>query len=301
MALADLYLWRSSFLAKNEWQQAADWADTVISSGLWALSADYLATFRPSNKGNAEEIFVITNSGVDPRTSSIFQLFYYPRDWGLDMGQGGGWGLIHPTAWFLNSYRSGDYRRDAGTDYTSRTAYIAGGCGRSGLCATPLADGPMPFKYRKSDDGANWQLNDVDVPLYRFAEAYLIRAEARNELGNAAGAIADLNVIRARARQGTGAEARPEPADYPNAGDTLGVRDAIFMERAWELAFEAKRWWDLVRRDTEEPGYWASSLSAHDPNSTALRPLDPNYKRFPIPKGQIDVNPALRSCQNPGY
>ena len=70
---------------------------------------------------------------------------------------------------------------------------------------------------------------------------------------------------------------------------------------AWELAFETKRWWDLVRRDSEEPGYWASTLSAHDPNATALHPLDPIYKRFPIPQGQIDVNPALRSCQNPGY
>ena len=301
MALADLYLWRSSFMGKNEWQQAADWADSVIASGVWALSSDYLATFRPSNKGNREEIFVITNSGVDGRTSNIFQLFYYPRDWGLDMGQGGGWGLIHPTDWFLNSYRPGDYRRDTDTNYTARAAYVSGGCGLSGLCATPLADGAMPWKYRKSDNGAAWPLGDVDVPLYRFAEAYLIRAEARNELNDAAGATADLNVIRARARQGTGAESRVEPADYPNPGDTLGLRDAIFMERAWELAFETKRWWDLVRRDSEEPGYWASTLSAHDPNATALHPLDPIYKRFPIPQGQIDVNPALRSCQNPGY
>src|SRR6266496_3348569 len=97
MALADLYLWRSTYMLKNEWRQASDAAKRVIDSGLWSLNADYLRAFRPSNKGNREMIFVIANSGVNSRTGTIFQLFYYPRDWGLDRGQGGGWGLIHPT------------------------------------------------------------------------------------------------------------------------------------------------------------------------------------------------------------
>lgn len=305
MALADLYLWRSSFLGTNQWQQAADWADSVILSGVWALNDDYVKTLAPSNKGNREMIFVITNSGVDSRTSSIFQLFYYPRDWGLDLGQGGGWGLIHPTDWFWNSYRPGDYRRDSGVDYTSSAAYVSGGCGLSGDCGdnpdSTLADGPMPWKYRKSDGGATWWLGDVDVPLYRYAETLLIYAEAQNELGNVGVAAQYLNLVRARARKGTGAENRPEPADYPTSGDTLGLRDAIYMERAWELAFEAKRWWDLVRRDTQDAGFWMNSLRDHDPNAEATHPLDVIYKRFPIPQGQIDANPALRSCQNPGY
>src|SRR3989441_5263803 len=141
MALADLYLWRSSYMQKNEWQQASDAAKRVIDSGLWSLNADYLRAFRPSNKGNKEMIFVIANSGVNSRTGSIFQLFYYPRDWGLDRGQGGGWGLIHPTTWFWNSYAAGDYRRDGGTDYTSNAAYVTRGCGLSNLCAPPLAHG----------------------------------------------------------------------------------------------------------------------------------------------------------------
>ena len=61
MALADLYLWRSSFMQKNEWQLASDWADSVIVSGLWGLNDDYIKTFLPSNKGNREEILVIAN------------------------------------------------------------------------------------------------------------------------------------------------------------------------------------------------------------------------------------------------
>jgi hypothetical protein len=290
MALADLYLWRSTFLMKNEWQQASDWAKEVIDSGVWSLNNDYIKTFLPSNKGNPEMIFVITNTGREARSSSPWQLFYYPRDWGID--QWGGWGLIHPTTWFWNTYAAGDYRREAG--------YIAGGCSGGGMCIQQFADGPMPWKYRKSDNGANWPLGDVDAPLYRFAEAILFYAEAQNELGNATEAVTFLNKIRERARRGTGAENRAEPANYTGPLDVLSVRNAIYMERAWELAFEGKRWFDLVRRDSREPGYWLASLDQHDPNAKSVHPvISPHKKRFPIPQTQINANPSL--TQNPGY
>ena len=301
MALADLYLWRSSYMGTNEWQQASTWAKTVIDAGTWALNDDYIETFRPSNEGNSEMIFVLTNTGVEQRTSNVFQLFYYPRDWGLDLGQGGGWGLIHPTDWFWNSYLSGDHRRSTGEDFTSEAAYVSGGCSVSGICVAEFGDGPMPWKYKKSDGGATWWLGDVDVPLYRFAEAILMYGEAENELGNSSVAIAQINRIRARARNGTGSENRASPADYSGATDKLSVREATYMERAWELAFEAKRWFDLVRRDGLEPGYWLNSLRNHDPAAESQGSLtgEEHRKRFPIPQGQIDANPAL--CQNAGY
>ncbi|HEV8380281.1 MAG TPA: RagB/SusD family nutrient uptake outer membrane protein [Gemmatimonadales bacterium] len=310
MALADLYLWRSSFMGTNEWQQASDWAKKVIDSGRWSLQQDYLSTFLPKNKGNGEMIFMITNSGVTTNARSLFQLFYYPRDWGLDQGQGGGWGLIHPTTWFWNSYPPGDYRRTVDTGFAATSAYVRGGCSASGLCPATspapndtFADGPMPYKYRKTDNGLNWMLNDIDTPLFRYAEAILIYAEAQNELGNSATAITYLNMIRARARQGTGAESRPEPHDYTAAElpDQPSVRDAIFMERMWEFAFEAKRWFDLVRRDSEsgQSGYWMTSLLTHDPNANLGGKVVEYRKRFPIPQGQITANPSL--CQNTGY
>jgi hypothetical protein len=72
------------------------------------------------------------------------------------------------------------------------------------------------------------------------------------------------------------------------------------MERAWELAFEGKRWFDLVRRDSREPGFWLMSLDRHDPNSKSVHPvISPHKKRFPIPQAQINANPSL--TQNPGY
>jgi len=291
MALAELYLWRSSFMKKDEWRLASDAAKRVIDSGVWRLNDDYFGTFRPANRGNREMIFVITNTGKDARTSSALQLLYYPRDWGID--QWGGWGLIHPTNWHLDSFQPGDYRKDAG--------FLGGGCSGGGQCITAFADGPMPRKYIvKSDNGATWGLGDFDVPLYRYAEALLFYAEAQNELGNSAEAVRYLNMVRARARKGTGAESRAAPADYAGPTDRLSLREAIYMERNWELQFEAKRWWDLVRRDGLERGYWARTLRANDgANAERLRPLSEHKKRFPIPTAQIVANPAL--TQNPGY
>jgi hypothetical protein len=308
MALADLYLWRSSFMNKNEWQQASDWAKRVIDDVTWSLNNNYLNTFRPQFKGNREMILYVTNSGVTTNVRSLFQLFYYPRDWGLDQGQGGGWGLIHPTDWFYNSYIPGDYRRSTGSGFTTDSAYVNGGCSVSGLpsgcsASSSFGDGVMPYKYKKSDNGANWTLNDVDTPLYRLAEAILIYAEAQNELNNTTVAVQYLNLIRARARRGTGSQSRTEPHDYgTGAGEAItqaAVRDAIYMERAWEFAFEGKRWFDLVRRDTQEPGFWQTSLQAHDPNASRSGPIAAHKKRFPIPQTQIDANPSL--TQNPGY
>jgi hypothetical protein len=69
----------------------------------------------------------------------------------------------------------------------------------------------------------------------------------------------------------------------------------------------------LVRRDARDPGSWANSLVAHDSISARQDSLNvrdgmrrvttaqaqPFKKRYPIPQGQIDANPAL--CQNAGY
>src|SRR5438132_1572209 len=206
MALADLYLWRASFLKRSaEWQNASDWAKKVMDSGDWGLSADYISTFLPSNKGNREMIFYVAASGVDSRSSSGWLVnFYFPRDFGLSTG--GGWGAGHPTDWHYNQYQPGDYRKEAG--------YRSGGCRWDGFCVTAFKDGPLPWKYRPTNNGSDGGKCDVDIPLYRFAEAILIYAEAQNELGNSGVAVQYVNMIRARARNGTGAENRASPADY---------------------------------------------------------------------------------------
>jgi hypothetical protein len=109
--------------------------------------------------------------------------------------------------------------------------------------------------------------------LIRIAELYLIRAEARAQLNKLPEAILDLNAVRAR-------------ADVPptTATTQAGLIQAIEDENNIEFAFEAHRWFDLVR--TERAG-------------AVLGVTNKNYWLFPIPYSDIQSDPDV--VQNPGY
>lgn len=112
-------------------------------------------------------------------------------------------------------------------------------------------------------------------PAYviRIAELYLIRAEARARQNNIDGALADLNAVRKRA--GIANFSSTSSAD---------ILQAIADENSIEFAFEAHRWFDLVR--TKQAG-------------KVLGLTNTNYWLFPIPYADILSDPDV--VQNPGY
>lgn len=78
-----------------------------------------------------------------------------------------------------------------------------------------------------------------DYILYRYADLVLMKAEAKNALGQ--DPTVEMNLIRQRA-YGTSFP----PRTFVN-GTKQQNDDAILKERLFELALEGKRWWDLVR------------------------------------------------------
>jgi len=79
--------------------------------------------------------------------------------------------------------------------------------------------------------------NSCNWIVYRYADVLLMKAEALSQLGRFSDALAIINEIRNR-------------ADVPplNIADSkTAYEDAIMDERALELAFEGKRWFDLLR------------------------------------------------------
>ncbi|GAB3641474.1 RagB/SusD family nutrient uptake outer membrane protein [Spirosoma arcticum] len=118
-----------------------------------------------------------------------------------------------------------------------------------------------------------------NIVLIRLAEMYLIRAEARAQQGKLAPAVADLNVLRTRAKA-------PAIAVAAQAEMLLAVE----RERVYELAFEGHRWYDLVRT-----GRAQAVVSAFSSNWNS------RYELWPIPQSEIQQNPTLRGQQNPGY
>jgi hypothetical protein len=112
---------------------------------------------------------------------------------------------------------------------------------------------------------------DNSAYIVRFAEMYLIRAEA---LGNLKG-LADLNFLRQK--RGLAVLA---PIQVSTSNDFI---NAILNERRAELNFEGHRYFDLARKRKIK-----SVLNIEDFRSV-----------FPIPNREIIANPNLK--QNPGY
>jgi len=126
-----------------------------------------------------------------------------------------------------------------------------------------------------------------DVFVIRFAELYLIAAEAEFNLGNPAAAVPYLNVIRTRA-----AKAGKVPEMQLTAAQV--TLDLILDERGREFAGEQIRWFDLKRS-----GKLLERVKAYNPNALSIQ--DFNLVR-PIPRTQIDaVTNKEEFKQNPGY
>lgn len=271
--LADIHLYR------GDWQKAADYAKQVIDLGVYSLVPDYIKVFLPEYENGPEHIFTLqAEIGSAP---SRFTNAYNPRE--LPRGKGGGNGIAIPTLWQYNSYIAGDYRQEV----NYRQTWVDG---NGKVWNLPR---PHIWKYRPSSV-SNINNGDVNPVVYRYGEILLIYAEALNELGRPNEAVRYLNMIRARARNGTGNEQRAQPADYSGPMDKASLRNAILQERAWELAHEpGKRWFDLKRQGVD---YFMSQIAAHDPQAVGLEPTD---MLWPIPLTETNVNPNIQ--QNPGY
>lgn len=136
--------------------------------------------------------------------------------------------------------------------------------------------------HNVSSEGYNSQgyFSDIDFPLIRLGEIYLIHAEACFRMGDYMGAMERLEPLAQRA--GTGTVVDPS-LDY------------ILAERSRELMWEAHRRTDLIRF-----GKWISGYDwTYKGGVFQGQDLPPHYDLFPIPVEELSMNPNL--MQNPGY
>ena len=159
--LARVYLYR------QQWQQAYDAANAVITSGQYSLVSDPNKVFLD---GSSEAIWQL------PTKTSYYEVAD-ARDFSSQYGAA----PYYPvTPFLLNAFEPGDLRMK---DWLGQ--YVSGG--------NTLY---YPYKYKNVQSSAP---TVEDIMLLRLAEQYLIRAEASAELGNGAAALADLNIVRSRA------------------------------------------------------------------------------------------------------
>lgn len=162
---------------------------------------------------------------------------------------------------------------------------------------------PHPTKWGAYDPADDFGYAMVkDFPMMRFAEAYLLRAEARMRQGDTQGAASDINVLRDRAFK----ESR-EAESNPNLGKVEASQmniDFILDERIRELVGEENRRFTLMRTGelTNRVNMMMTDKWKETEPTKQITGYDPaKHILLPIPLSNIQLNKDAELVQNHGY
>lgn len=259
------------YLTAKDWGNASLTASKVIDSKEYSLHADYTSNFKEVNKNGKESVFEVQFYKKSTVENSQMVLSGLPGIQGLFNA---GVEIMLPTTDLLNSFETGDYRKDA-TFFDHYWSYTFE---------------PHIWKYWDQDayKPAATSQSGADFMVMRYSEILLIYAEALNEVngGPTTEAYDAVNQVRNRARNGI-PDVLPDLAGL----DQDAFREAVINERRHEFVSEGQRWYDLVRTGTLIESVKRAKGDIANPTAT-------NYL-FPIPQRELDNNKNLK--QNEGY
>jgi starch-binding outer membrane protein, SusD/RagB family len=257
-------------LNSKEWQEAADFSQQVIDLNRYQLIPDYTEVFAVDNEGNDEMIWVHVKEAQN--NSHFINATTIPTDFPMPNPNNTVFAAI-TTLFdeFVNSFEDGDSRTDLiVTEYTNTAGEHVQLLGN---------DASVPLKY-EFDPNANGQNAGNDIPVIRYADILLTRAEALNEINGPTQESIDLiNMVRERA-----GVAQINLGDFSQES----LRNHIFQERYWEFYWE-----QMWREDQIRQGVFISKANERGVNAQEHNRL------FPIPQQVINANPEVE--QNPGY
>ncbi len=163
----------------------------------------------------------------------------------------------------------------------------------------PVAKSWFITKFRDTSSAASaLGYGGNDFILMRYADVILMLAEVNLYLGDIPAATNFLNEVRARSQRPLYAAMLANP-DYSAKYPTLKL--AILHERRVELAFENRRWFDLLRffNDAELKAFMTGK-SQDDYGISNLKNFGTKDRFYPIPFDEYKLNPE-KMWQNPGY
>ena len=292
MLLAKLYLNAEVYTGQARYADARQAAERVITSGAYSLDDTYLHNFLADNHTSPEIIFAVPFDGLATRTYGGTTFIAHASVGGSmdagDYGLNGGWWGIRATPQLVGKFPGGA----SSADTRASSIFYTNGQSLQINSLSNFTDGYGVPKYQNVTStgavGSNTEFPDIDYPMFRLADAYLMYAEAvlRNGGGTRAQALAYVNELRERAY-----------------GDASGnITDAqltlafILDERARELFMEGHRRTDLIRYGLFTGGQY---LWAFKGGIAAGAATDAHLDLYPIPANELLANPKLE--QNPGY
>lgn len=301
--------------------------------------APYMALFGECSEALGESIFEIQHTKSKDNGNCEIPYFYGCAD---DKGTfkigllsaskylAGGTSILKGDSYL---YSKGDFRRvtymnaQFADEKNDKYAIVKYGYGASKEDRRKLTDsnednirfGKVTFTFWKnSSDGgrSRFSENQVNWIVYRMSDVMLMKAEAlalRNEPEDLQKAFQLVNVVNLRSQTrhpyGDGL-LFPDKADVPQLADYTtaeAMYKLVLDERQREFAFEAKRWYDLVRfalhyNSTDEMLTIIEKANNMPETKTEYRMKMASINKlfFPIAEREINVSNGTL-VQNPAY
>lgn len=333
----------------TRWQKAAATLRKIIDLGIYKLQPTILDLWTEATNGNPEVIFDFQMSKQNGgRREGLFGPVFVK-------GVQSSWGNMQPTQELVDDYCMADGLPisesplyDPQKPYENRekrfyqSILYDGSMWQGEEIITRVGVGsPNEIDTSSSSDVSNTgyytrktldeSVNGADnlqmgngmanYIFFRYADVLLMYAEALLESGDVNGAIEWLDKVRTR---GDNMPAVREA--YPSGVTVNKLRTILRRDRRIELAFEDKRYWDIIRwkiadgpdgvmnrpvggmkiEDTNGDGVWEYNYHEVCPRTF----LERMYYQ-PIPQYVLDRNPVIRqqnggedgwvNGQNPGY
>ena len=286
--LARIYLNAQIYTGTAKNNEAVTYAKKVIDGGYTLLPNYRHLLLADNNINNTEAILTINYDGVK---TQLFggSTFITHAAIGGNMsapvyGVKEGWAGLRTTKSLVNLFPNADGSTD------TRAQFFTDGQALEINSLSTFKDGYAVTKYRNvtkaGASGSDATFTDIDVPLFRLAEMYLIYAEAtlRGGSGDNTLALTYFNKLRERAYNGV-------------TGNVASINlNLILDERSRELYWEGHRRTDLVRyaKFTTDTYLWPWKGGVKAGKSVeAFRNL------FPLPSADVSANTNL--TQNTGY
>ncbi len=249
------------YLYKEDNAKTIEYADKVINSGRFTLttSATYPTLFANAQAGS-ETIFCIAFNNVDDygKFGSIASMIYSDGN--------SGWG---------EEYASKSLRDTMSSQPNDvRWKYIVPLKNSAGV--VQKKNGIEIYYISKFSFQGNSPTLSSPI-MFRLAEMYLNRAEAKAKTGNVSGALNDVDMIR----KNRGLDSNLYNRQLPSGKTAL---DVVLKERRVELAFEGHRVFDVYRnKQTLNRTYWGYHLAGLKESDINLAQQPVGYANMLIP------------------
>ncbi|MFD2147779.1 RagB/SusD family nutrient uptake outer membrane protein [Mucilaginibacter antarcticus] len=230
--LADVYLTYAGAAINGgaaAYTESAKRSLEVVTKGGYTLFPNYTDMIIPANKNSGEFIFQVQFAAAIPSTNPLTSLMI--PNFSKTSKYADEYGSVWPTAQFLASFPAGDKRRQERQFFYTSDNNINDN-------TTVTFTHPYVYKFYDANAVKNTSRSDLNYTIYRLADVMLMYAEASNRAEGGPNSTAKGYVDQIRGRANLG---------ILGALSVDAFEQEVWSQRYWELCFENKMWFDMIR------------------------------------------------------